>query len=311
MKVLIVASGNRGKISSFIKEQADCLIELGVCIDFYIIEGKGIIGYLKNYNKLRRKINNFYPDILHAHYGLSGLLCAFQFYRPLIITYHGSDLELNIIKFFSRLSMLLSTHKIFVNKKQVDNRNKKSKSYSVIPCGINVEKFFKIEQKIAREYFGYNENDLLILFSSRFDEPVKNYLLAKQIIESLNRENAFEKKIRLIEFKNYSREETNLLYNAVDLLLITSINETGPLVLKEALMAGCPVLSTDVGDVSEIMLEIDRDWICSTVDEFKHKIVQIINNKIRFEDSHALSKYSNLNASKNVLNLYNTIYENH
>ena len=49
MKVLIVASGNSAVISPFVKEQGDSLKELGLDIDYFLIKGKGITGYLKNY----------------------------------------------------------------------------------------------------------------------------------------------------------------------------------------------------------------------------------------------------------------------
>ena len=53
----------------FIIEQVDSLKELGVDIDYFLIQGKGIFGYLKNYFKYRAKINHFRPDIVH------GLVC--------------------------------------------------------------------------------------------------------------------------------------------------------------------------------------------------------------------------------------------
>ena len=52
--------------------------------------------------------------------------------------------------------------------------------------------------------------------------------------------------------KGYSREEVHLLMNAVDILIVTSHSETGPLVVKEALACNCPIISTDVGDVKEL-----------------------------------------------------------
>ena len=51
MKVLIVASGNSATISPFVKEQGDSLKEIGLDIDYFLIKGKGITGYLKNYFK--------------------------------------------------------------------------------------------------------------------------------------------------------------------------------------------------------------------------------------------------------------------
>ena len=40
---------------------------------------------------------------------------------------------------------------------------------------------------------------------------------------------------------------------AADVCLITSTRESGPLVAKEAVVCGCPVVAVDVGDMSEWM----------------------------------------------------------
>ncbi len=79
MKILITCSGNIGHITSFVKEQADSLSELGVIIDYYLIKGKGVHGYIKNYPTLVKKINSFKPDLIHAHYGLSSAISREKF----------------------------------------------------------------------------------------------------------------------------------------------------------------------------------------------------------------------------------------
>ena len=74
MKVLICASGNAGQLSPFVQEQADSLKMLGIQIDYFLIRGNGVLGYLKNYPLLIKTIKEKKYDLIHAHYGLSGLL---------------------------------------------------------------------------------------------------------------------------------------------------------------------------------------------------------------------------------------------
>jgi len=71
MKLLIVCSCNSGKIAPFVLEQGSALVQLGVTVDYFPINGKGLWGYLKNRKKLIQKIAKFSPDLVHAHYGLS------------------------------------------------------------------------------------------------------------------------------------------------------------------------------------------------------------------------------------------------
>ena len=70
-------------------------------------------------------------------------------------------------------------------------------------------------------------------------------MLAKESIALLNG-------VELLELKGYTREEVNLLMNACDAQLTTSFRESGPLVVKEAMACGTPVVSVDVGDVKEV-----------------------------------------------------------
>ena len=117
MKVLIVASGNSAAISPFVKEQGDSLKEIGLDIDYFLIKGKGVTGYLKNYFNLIRLVKNNTYDIIHAHYGLSGLLATFQSHVPVVITFHGSDVNLNRTNFYlSFLASRLSDKNIFVHE---------------------------------------------------------------------------------------------------------------------------------------------------------------------------------------------------
>lgn len=97
-----------------------------------------------------------------------------------------------------------------------------------------------------------------ILFSSSFEIKEKNYSLAKAAVENLGLEN-----LELIELKNYSRDEVSLLFNAVDVALMTSTSEGSPQFIKEALACNCPIVSTDVGDVKDMISGIKSCFITS------------------------------------------------
>ena len=246
MKVLIVASGNSAVISPFVKEQGDSLEEIGLDIDYFLIKGKGITGYLKNYFNLIRLVKNNTYDIIHAHYGLSGLLATFQSHVPVVITFHGSDVNLNRTNFYlSFLASRLSNANIFVHESLSKKLSLFSDKAEIIPCGVNLNLFKPIDKLASRDKLGLDHNYNYVLFSSSFNNKIKNAALAKLALSN------FEN-IILLEMKGYSREEVHLLMNAVDILIVTSHSETGPLVVKEALACNCPIISTDVGDVKEL-----------------------------------------------------------
>ena len=257
VKILIVCSGNSDRISTIVRDQGEALQYQGIDIDYFLIKGRGIIGYLKNLPILREKIKSQQYDLIHAHYGFSGLLSSLQKMVPTIVTFHGSDINIRQNKNFSYIASKLSVENIFVHPALPKKLKYNRKRVYIIPCGVNLQTFYPIDRDQCRQQLGFKDNERYILFSSSFDNKVKNYPLAKKAI------NLVDKDINLIELMGYSREKINLLMNAVDLLLVTSHSETGPLVVKEAMACNCPIVSTDVGDVKELIKDIEGCYISS------------------------------------------------
>ena len=118
IKVLVVCSFNSGKVAPFIKEQVNSLKQFGTSIDYYLIQGKGPVGYLKNYFPLLEKLKQFKPNIIHAHYGYSGLLSLLQRIIPVVCTFHGTDVSLPQNRILSFLVSRLAKENIFVHSSQ-------------------------------------------------------------------------------------------------------------------------------------------------------------------------------------------------
>ena len=56
MRVLVVASFNKGRFAPFIVEQSETLKNAGCEVSFFGLQGKGVLGYLKNLSALKMKI---------------------------------------------------------------------------------------------------------------------------------------------------------------------------------------------------------------------------------------------------------------
>lgn len=282
IKILIVCSGNYKPVSPFIAEQVLSLRKLGVTIDFFLIKGKGILGYLNNYPSMMRKIKHFNPSIIHAHYGLSGMLAILQRKVPVIVTFHGSDInDRGYERIFSLIAIKFSAYNIFVSTKLAKNARVKNK-YSVVSCGVDMNSIFPLDKKESRKKLGLNEDTKYILFSSSFSRKEKNYKLALKVINKL-------KDAQLIELTGFTRTEVNMLMNACDLLLVTSHNESGPLVVKEAIACGCPVVSVDVGDVREIIGKVDGCYLTSySITEIASKIELVFKSCNRLDSRNKI-----------------------
>ena len=311
MKVLVVCSYRdyvANGIAPFIKEQVDALRELGVVCEFYLIKGKGIIGYLNELPRLRKTIRQYKPDIIHAHFGLSGLLVNLATrHIPIVVTYHGSDINNPKAYRYSRLSLALSKWNIFVSEKQVESVKPKEK-YSVIPCGVNIDLFKIADKQACRKVLGLEAKKKYVLFSKMFDDPVKNYPLARAAINILKAQ--LKEPVELMEFIGYSRERTMQLMNAVDAVIMTSISEGSPQFIKEAMACGCPIVSVDVGDVKERILGVDGCYVAQTREpqELSILLSLAINHGLtKGRDKLIADGFDNQTIAQQIIDVYNKV----
>ena len=258
MRILVVASFNKGRFAPFIVEQVKALKEQGCVVDFFGLQGKGLQGYWGNLPSLKQKIKEFCPDIIHAHYGLSGLFANLQRRVPVVTTYHGSDINDRKVLPFSKVAMRLSSWNVFVSRKTLEIARPKKK-YILLPCGIDLSDLQLTEKAEARRKMGLHDGRKYVLFAGAFDIAVKNAPLAKEAMACLQ-----ESQTELLELKGYTREEVTLLMCAADTFLLTSQTEGSPQVIKEALACGCPIVSVDVGDVRERMSGVEGCYVANT-----------------------------------------------
>ena len=300
MKILIVASDKNGHFAPFIEEQMSALQARGLEVLRYGITGKGILGYLRELPALRRAIRQHRPDIIHAHYGLSGLLANLQRRVPVVTTYHGSDINVPSILRFSKIAMRLSAHNIFVSKRNVVLAYPKSfpigkdfdteeklpslqgrggdRHFTLLPCGVNIPLPWSELQtqwvgQLTLNQWVHGKLDKevkYVLFAGAFDNAVKDPELAKSVIAVYNSSFAnsqspiADRQIELIELKGYTRDQvTALMYNC-HALLMTSKTEGSPQVVKEAMACGCPIVSVDVGDVAERTSGVEGCYVVPT-----------------------------------------------
>jgi teichuronic acid biosynthesis glycosyltransferase TuaC len=305
LKVLIVCNGNKVNTKEdfktkqpFIYEQIKSLEMLGVIFDIFLIKGKGISGYLRNYSSLKKYVKQMRPDLIHAHYGLSGLLANLQRSVPVITTFHGSDINVWNNRIYSWFAAFLSRDNIFVNI-NMPAKIKYKRKINIIPCGVDSKMFFPVDMKKARTEVGLNEHSKYALFSSSFDNKIKNYQLALSSIESAST------CIELLELKNRSRQDVNLLLNSVDLLIMTSFSEGSPQIIKEAMLCNCPILSVDVGDVKSVFGDVEKCFIVPyDAKKIGYDIDLIVKNKNKTNGREAVMKFSLESIASNIYQVY-------
>jgi len=126
----------------------------------------------------------------------------------------------------------------------------------------------------------------------------KNSSLAFKAIEILKGNYS----INLIELKALERQHVNLLLNCVDLLLMTSLYEGSPQIIKEAMACNCPIVTTDVGDVIEILNKVEGCFVTSyEPSDVAANIDKAIHFMKRTDGRNHVQRFSNTIIAERIL----------
>jgi glycosyltransferase involved in cell wall biosynthesis len=277
MKVLFIASGNKtGKPGTVVKNQADSLQASGISIDFFLVKGKGIFGYLRNVFPLINYIKQNPPDIIHSHYSMSAMVTTIAlFFLPHhihVVSLMGSDTQLKrIFKSTLKLSNKLFWKKTIVKSKQM-LINTGIKNSTIIPNGVDIKKIENLEKLMPDKKSIQNKspNKKTVLFAADPNRASKNYQLAKQAMENINA------KLKVVYNKSHEEVLSEILQ--ADILLLTSRWEGSPNIIKEAMACNCPVVATDVGDIHWLFGNEQGHYICDfDPQDVSVKIEQALN----------------------------------
>lgn len=278
MKVLFVSSGNnKFGISPIVKKQGESLVKQGVELTFFTVKGKGILGYLKNIPKLRKVIKKHQPDVIHAHYSLCGFISTLSLSgKKIIVSLMGSDvLARGISGFVIRLFYKISWSKCIVKtegmKKQVGLKN-----ILVLPNGVDMQMFNPIPQDEAIKMLNWNPVNKHILFAANPSRPEKNFSLAEKAFEQI------KEKLETVELhvlKDVSHDQIPVLMNASDCILLTSLWEGSPNVIKEAMACSRPIISSKVGDVVELLKNTPQTYVVPySIDAIVRSVFEILSS---------------------------------
>lgn len=287
MKVLFLASSRKGKgVSPFIKSQLDSLVHLGIKIDLLLVPGSGLKHYLKTILLLRKKCKTENYNLVHAHYGFCGLLALLSFIKiPKIVSFMGDDLlgtpnfkgkykPINSLYVFVNICTSFFYKSIIVKSAEMRDKLLIKKNVYIIPNGVDFNLFYPVDQLLARKELKILNSKSIILFAGSPKYARKNFALAKETMKYLNSKN-----IELIVLENIPHEKVFLYYNAVNVLLLLSLHEGSPNVIKEAMACNCPIVATDVGDIKEIIGDTEGCYICTTNPQI---VAEKINQALTF-----------------------------
>jgi teichuronic acid biosynthesis glycosyltransferase TuaC len=266
MRVLVVtnlwptpASPARG---GFVRDQVEALREIdGLDLELFTF-GLGAREYARAATELRRRYRNHSFDVIHAHYGLAGWSALAVRGAPHVVTFHGTDLAHPSVgpmsRALARLVALPAPVSATLARAGLPGlAGGGSHQLAVLPCGVNLERFRRIDRREARTALGLDPDARYLLFPADPARPEKRYDRARQIADAAG--------VRLLAYEQRPPEEVPLMINAANAVLVTSEREGFGLAPLEALACDVPVLATRVG-VAPLVLDGVDGTLCAAFD---------------------------------------------
>lgn len=240
----------------FIKEQIDSLRDKGIIVDVLVVDGKGALRkYIKTLYCIWVKGRSY--EIVHAHHVFCGIICIFGGVRDRLVVSFLNDVGCNIIGVPSALSarverwvQLQSNTAIFKSPRFQGYLRSQDR---IIPNGVRGG-VVPTADGVARARFSLSVEALEVapLFISANDlhRRSKRYDRFSEVVETLRGWGFAVKPLIMVDVP---RDEVQTYLYAANVLVVVSDFEGSPNAVKEALSAGLPVVSTDVGDVRHLI----------------------------------------------------------
>lgn len=273
---------------TFIHSQVDSLIEAGLHVEvIHPKPGPVPYRYASAVLQLWQKIRHGHYDIVHGHYGLWCLACCLQRKVPVVASFLGDDLLgtphadgtwSRKSQFVVRISQWLcrKVDAVIVKSEEM-KRAAHSHSAFVIPNGVDFSLFHPIPRAEARAALGWHKSRYYILFGNNPQIPRKNFALAQAAIERLQAK-GFD--ITLVVATGLPQSQVVQYINASNALVLPSITEGSPNIVKETMACNVPVVATDVGDVRQVIAHTGGCAVCSPdPDAFANGLEQAILRK--------------------------------
>jgi glycosyltransferase involved in cell wall biosynthesis len=180
---------------------------------------------------------------------------------------------------------------------------------TVIPHGVDFEKFRPIDQRGAREAVGWDHDAKHVLFPYHPEREIKDYPKARRTVDTVD--DRLDEDVRLQVVQGVSHDELYKYMNAADALLLTSKWEGSPNSVKEALMCNLPIIARDVGDVSERVRGVHHSFACSSEGELRRRLEFVIEAGERSDGRNQSRELKKTVMRDRLLSLYKSTLDGH
>ena len=271
--------------------------------------------------RLRQAIAEAQPDLIHVMYGgaLALLVATAAEKLPVVISFCGSDLlgypqRSWKGRGFGRLTVLASklaalrADAIITKSRQLASRVPtlvpRDKIY-IIPNGVDLDRFRPLDSTLCRTQLGWEEAEFHVLFTGDPASETKRYADAVNAVECLRTRGV---PVRLHLMRGKAHDQVPVWLNAAHVLLLCSLHEGSPNIVKESLACECPVVSTDVGDVAERIQGIEGCYLSRrNTQSLADCLEAVFRNGSRLHCRHKIASLTLGATAEQVLAVYHSV----
>jgi len=267
MRVLVLTNGwpteRHPEYAVFNARQVDSLRALGLSVDVVFVNARegGKVEYLRHLPKIARLARPY--DLVHCFHGLSFLLARLGGVRaPLVVSFQN-PLEREFAEMprpLGTMAQALAARLLrrggvgMIFKGAAPDFLAADPLLRRIPNGVDLDLFRPGDRATARAALGIAPEAVVLLFvsSKNLHRPQKRHdrFLAVAAALRVRRPDLAVVEAALVD---EPMERVRLVYQAADVHVMMSEFEGSPNSVKEALASGLPVVSTDVGNVREMI----------------------------------------------------------
>lgn len=265
MRVLVVtnfmpdeSAPQRGR---WVRDQVDETRKRGVEVDLFEFP-PGRSEYLPATRRLRSLLRQRRFDLVHAHYGLAGWVARLAGARPLLVTFHGTDVRHRLVGHLSRRLAWRADLVAGVSRALFEPEDGRPglpdvPGAAVLPCGPALDDFAPAPRRVARRALRLDPETPFLFFPANPARPEKRGDRAAELAAACGAE--------LRTGGSIDPDLMPIWLNAANAVLVTSDYEGFGMAAVEALACNTPVLSTPVGIAPYALAGIDG-CLCAPFD---------------------------------------------
>jgi len=245
----------------WVRDQVDEVRRRGIEVDVFEF-ARGRDEYLPATRRLRSLLRGQRFDLVHAHYGLAGWVARLAGAKPLVVTFHGTDVRHHLVGHLSRrlawrIDLVAGVSRALFLPEDGRPGLPAVPGSAVLPCGPDLRRFEPMPRAEARRQLGLDPEGPYLFFPANPARPEKRHDRAAAVAAACEAD--------LLTGGSIEPEQMPLWINAANAVLVTSDYEGFGMAAVEALACEVPVLSTDVGIAPYALGGIDG-CLCASFD---------------------------------------------